>query len=117
MKSLYGLKQASRQWYAKLTSFLSNIGFIQSSSDHSLFTKKSDPSFLALLVYVDDIILTGNYINDMSEVKNFLNKNFIIKDLGQLSYFLGLEVTRSKRGIHVCQRKYVLDIHYKKKAI
>jgi len=110
MKSLYGLKQASRQWYPKLTSFLLNIGFIQSSSYHSLFTKKFGLSFLSLLVYVDDITLTGNDINDMSEVKNFLNKNFRIKDVGQLSYFLGLEVTRSKRGIHVCQRKYALDI-------
>jgi len=109
-KSLYGLKQASRKWCAKLTGSLLNNGFIQSSSDHSLFMKEVGFSFMALLVYVDDIILAGNNVNHMNEVKHFLNENFRIKDLGQLSFFLGLEVTRSRKGIYINQRKYALHI-------
>ena len=65
---------------------------------------------MALLVYVDDIILAGDNAKHISEVKVFLNRKFKIKDLGRLSFFLGLEVTRSKRGIHINQRKYALDI-------
>jgi len=81
-KFLYGLKQASRQWYAKLIGSLLNNGFVQSPSDQSLFMKKTDSSSMALLVYVDDIILAGNNVNNMNEVKHFLNENFRIKDLG-----------------------------------
>jgi len=109
-KSLYDFKQASRQWYAKLTQFLQNIGFIQSSSDHSLFIKKTNLYFLALLVYVDDIILAGDDVCHMNEVKRVLDEKFKIKDLGKLSFFLGLEITRQKEGTHVNQRKYALDI-------
>lgn len=109
-KSLYGLKQASRQWFAKLSSFLTSIGFIQSQSDHSLFTKNNLSSFTILLVYVDDVILAGNSITEIEKVKNSLHKAFRIKDLGSLKYFLGFEVARSSKGIHLCQRKYALDI-------
>jgi len=109
-KSLYGLKQASRQWFAKLSFFLISIGFIQSKSDHSLFIKKTNVAFTALFVYVDDVILAENSLANIDEVKQALNKTFKIKDLGELKYFLGLEVARSKHGIYLCQRKYALNI-------
>jgi len=109
-KSLYGLKQASRQWFDKLSSFLISIGFVQSQSDNSLFIRNNSGCFLALLVYVDDVILTGNSLKDIEDVKALLNSAFKIKDLGNLKYFLGFEVARSKKGIHICQRKYALDI-------
>jgi len=109
-KSLYGLKQASRQWFAKLSSFLLNLGFAQSNSNYSLFIHKTSSTFTALLVYVDDIILSGNSMEIINKTKGTLHQTFRIKDLGKLKYFLGFEISRTKKGIHMCQRKYALDI-------
>lgn len=109
-KSLYGLKQASRQWYEKLASYLLTIGFIQSQADNSLFIKKIEKSFIALLVYVDDIILIGDDMHEINIMKNLLNVTFKIKDLGKLKYFLGLEIARTHEGSHLCQKKYALEI-------
>ncbi|XP_014493112.1 uncharacterized protein LOC106755465 [Vigna radiata var. radiata] len=109
-KSLYGLKQASRQWFEKLSTFLASISYTQSKSDHSLFTKETPTGLTALLVYVDDIILAGNSMTEINRIKSLLHNRFQVKDLGKLKYFLGLEVARSKKGIHLSQRKYALDI-------
>jgi hypothetical protein len=68
-KSLYGLKQASRQWYSKLSSFLISIGYSQSQADHSLYIKASPCAFTALLVYVDDIVLAGDSTQEIQFVK------------------------------------------------
>lgn len=94
-KSLYGLKQASRQWNIEFTIFLKSLGFSQSSHDHCLFVKTFAESFMALLIYLDDIIITGTSIDDTIDVKTALYDKFTIKDLGHLKYFLGLEVARS----------------------
>jgi hypothetical protein len=110
LKSLYGLKQASCQWYSKFSLSLIAFGFTQSKADYSLFTKVDNSSFTALLVYVDDIIVAGNCSSSIESLKSFLHNQFKIKDFGCLRYFLGLEVARSSKGIHLCQRKYVLDI-------
>ncbi|CAL1401524.1 unnamed protein product [Linum trigynum] len=109
-KSLYGLKQASRQWFAKLTSFLLKFGFSQSASDYSLFTKWTHGKITVLLVYVDDIIVGGDSRKDIEQVKTALSKEFKIKLLGPLKYFLGLEVNRNENGLDVCQRKYCIDL-------
>lgn len=110
VKSLYGLKQASRQWNEKLTLELKNMGFMQASADHSLFTKGKGDGFIALLVYVDDIVVMSGNLNHIQSVKSHLHSTFRIKDLGPLKYFLGLEVTRNTQGINLCQRKYALDL-------
>ncbi|CAH9090919.1 unnamed protein product, partial [Cuscuta epithymum] len=109
-KSLYGLKQASRQWFCKLSESLQHFGYTQSKADSSLFTKTNGNSFTVLLLYVDDLILAGNNIDEISAVKTFLHKKFTIKDLGDLKYILGIEIARSAKGICLCQRKYTLDI-------
>jgi len=80
LKSLYGLKQASRKWYEKLTSI----------------HQQTDSCFTILLVYVDDSILAGNSISEFQHIKSILLSSFKIKDLGQLKYFIGLEVAHSK---------------------
>ncbi|CAL1383720.1 unnamed protein product [Linum trigynum] len=109
-KSLYGLKQAERQWYARLTDALIRFGFNQSFSDYSLFTKKTSQGITIILVYVDDIILSGDDQDMIQEAKDFLSKEFKVRDLGKLKYFLGLEIARSSAGISVTQRKYCLDL-------
>lgn len=109
-KSLYGLKQASRQWYSKLSTALISLGYSQSTADHSLFTKLHNTQFTALLVYVDDIVLAGNCPAEIQHVKQVLDAKFKIKDLGNLRFFLGLEVARSKQGIFLNQRKYALEL-------
>ena len=97
LKSLYGLKQASRQWFAKLSSLLLTSGYCQAHSDPSLFTKRTASSFTALLVYVDDIILAGDCLTEFAHIKQILDTKFKIKDLGQAKYFLGLEIAHSKK--------------------
>ncbi|KAK3014004.1 hypothetical protein RJ639_010189 [Escallonia herrerae] len=67
-------------------------------------------SFTAILIYVDDILLTGNDLQEIERLKKFLLKRFRSKDLGDLKYFLGIEFSRSKKGIFMSQRKYALDI-------
>ncbi|XP_042983373.1 uncharacterized mitochondrial protein AtMg00810-like [Carya illinoinensis] len=110
LKSLYGLKQASRQWFSKFSGTLISHGFIQFATDHSLFTKISGSSFIALLVYVDDILIASNDMNAIEELKLFLDSKFKLKDLGPLKYFLGIEIARSANGISLSQRKYALEI-------
>lgn len=109
-KSIYGLKQASRQWNQLFTSVLLADGFIQSQSDTTLFLKFTSTSFIALLVYVDDIAIASNNQEDLAALKATLAKAFKIKDLGPLRFFLGLEISRTSKGISVCQRKYALDL-------
>ena len=109
-KSLYRLKQASRQWFSKFSTTLLQLGFVQSKADYSLFVKQHGKLFIALLVYVDDILVASNDLKAMEDLKLSLDKHFKLKDLGNLRYFLGLEVARSQKGISLCQRKYALEI-------
>ncbi|RVW50165.1 Retrovirus-related Pol polyprotein from transposon RE1 [Vitis vinifera] len=109
-KSIYGLRQAFRQWFAKFSGVLISEDFQQSHSDYSLFIKTAGNDFIALLVYVDDIIVASNNKIAVDNLKNSLNKSFKLKDLGNLKYFLGLEVARSAKGILINQRKYALEL-------
>lgn len=80
-KSLYGLKQASRQWYAKLVDTLNSRGYVHSSHyDHSLFYRKRGTSVVFVAVYVDDILLTGPDYEEINNLKAFLHQQFKIKD-------------------------------------
>jgi Reverse transcriptase (RNA-dependent DNA polymerase) len=109
-KSIYGLKQSSRGWYGKLSNFLTSCNFKVSDADNSLFTKISNKNIVVVLVYVDDIIITGNDSLEINKVKRDLKYSFDIKDLGKLKYFLSIEIAYSSKGLFICQRKYILDL-------
>jgi len=94
-KLLYGLKQTPCQWFAKLSLKLLEYGFNRSYAGCSLFTYKKHTKFMVLLIYMDDIVLTGNDPKLCTDFKENLDKCFHIKDLGTLKYFLGIEVTRN----------------------
>lgn len=110
-KSLYGLKQSPRAWFGRFSQFIKSQGYTQGQADHTMFTKVSHGGKrTALIVYVDDIIITGDDLLEMNNLKKSLASEFETKDLGSLKYFLGMEVARSRKGIVISQRKYVLDL-------
>ena len=109
-KLIYGLGQPSRQWFSTFATSLLAAGFTQSYNDYSLFVRGSGSSFVALLVYVDDIMLARPDSSLLQQVKQEIQATFKLKDLGSLKYFLGLEIARSKQGIFLSQRKYTLSL-------
>eukprot|EP00253_Pinus_taeda_P022760 PITA_22760 len=109
-KSLYGLKQAPWAWYSKMDSFLLESGFSRCYSDNTVYTKKVGKSLMILVLYVDDLILTGSDPNLINHVNSSLKKKFEMTDLGHLHYFLGLQVLQSKEGISLSQSKYACDL-------
>lgn len=109
-KALYGLKQAPRAWYSELKTYLTTIGFRNSLSDTSLFILKHNGDYVYLLVYVDDILVTGGSPTLVQQIIDAIARKFSIKDMGNLGYFLGIEAIRSSRGLHLMQRKYIIDL-------
>eukprot|EP00253_Pinus_taeda_P007125 PITA_07125 len=102
-KSIYGLKQAPRAWYAKMDSFLLESSFSRCHFYNTIYTKKVGKYLIILVLYVDDLILTGSDPNLINHVKSSLKKNFEMTDLGHLHYFLSLQVLQSKEGISLSQ--------------
>lgn len=109
-KSLYGLKQSPRAWFGRFNAVVTEFGLRRSSYDHSVFYNSSSSGCILLVVYVDDIVITGSDKTGIKKLKDFLASQFQTKDLGPLRYFLGIEVSRSRKGICLSQRKYCLDI-------
>ncbi|XP_026439789.1 uncharacterized protein LOC113338626 [Papaver somniferum] len=108
-KSLYGLKQAPRAWFYRFSSFLLKCGFKKCVSD-SMFVKSTGSDILVLLLYVDDILLTGSSSVLISEIITSLKKEFAVKELGDLAYFLGIEDVRHSDSIVLTQTKYTLEL-------
>ena len=102
-KPIYGLHHAPRQWFAKLSYNLCEYGFAKSYADYSLFVYCKGDIFMALLAYVDDIVLANNNAQASKEFKDYLHTCFSIKDLGTLKYFLSIEVARGPEGMFLCQ--------------
>ncbi|KAI3412713.1 uncharacterized protein J3R85_017059 [Psidium guajava] len=109
-RALYGLKQAPRAWFEKFSDAIRSAGFTQSEADHAMFVHTSSTGCTILLLYVDDMIITGDDRAHIEHTKRHLQQHFSMKDLGPLRYFLGLEIARSSRGILLSQQKYTADI-------
>eukprot|EP00253_Pinus_taeda_P004924 PITA_04924 len=111
VKSLYGLKQASRAWYEKLTEHLLKLNFNHFDlDDATLFVKKVGKTIVYLVVYVDDLLMTGNNESYIASIKKELGKSFEITDLGYAHYYLGIEVTQHPKSIFLSQKKYIGDL-------
>ncbi|CAA6659702.1 unnamed protein product [Spirodela intermedia] len=109
-KSLYGLKQSPRVWFGRFTQAMKEFGYIQSNRDHTLFIKHGEQNKVTtLILYVDDIIITEDDTEEIKCLGQNLSREFDIKSLGRLTYFLGIEVVYSK-GIFLSQHKYILDL-------
>ena len=109
-KAIYGLKQALRAWYSELHSFLLATGFQNSLANTSLFIFRKATAFVYVLVYVDDILITRTNPQMVQRVIDELADRFSIKDMGNISYFLGIEARRTSQGLHLMQKKYVIDL-------
>jgi histone deacetylase 1/2 len=109
-KALYGLKQAPRAWYSRLSTKLQQLGFVPSKGDTSLFLYNKANIMIFVLIYVDDIIVTSSSDKAISALLHDLNDDFALKDLGDLHYFLGIEVTKTRNGLLLTQEKYASDL-------
>ncbi|KAH9740738.1 retrovirus-related pol polyprotein from transposon RE2 [Citrus sinensis] len=109
-KALYGLKQGPRAWYDRLSNSLLQWGFQALKSDTSLFFQHNERDIVMVLIYVDDILVTGSNTVFIEKIIEQFGSEFALKDLGDFSYFLGLEVTPSAEGLHLSQTKYICDI-------
>jgi hypothetical protein len=109
-KALYGLKQAPRAWYSRVSKKLIEHGFHGSKVDTSLFFYSHDGITMFMLIYVDDIIVVSSSNDAVMALLHNLQKEFALKDLGDLHYFLGIEVSKSSEGIILSQEKYANDL-------
>jgi hypothetical protein len=112
-KSLYGLKQAPRAWNVKVTQQLRKMGLLTSKADSSLFIRKTRLGPISILLYADDLVIIGADLEEINRVKRQLAVSFEMKDLGDLHYFLGIEVIRTPEGILMSQRHYALSMLFK----
>ena len=107
----YGLKQAPHAWFQKLSTTLLHLGFVAAKSDTSLFTRFTQSHTIFILIYVDDILVTGSSLVLVQDFSKQLGLYFALKNLGPLHYFLGIEVSWLKNdSIHLSQAKYIKDL-------
>ena len=106
-KALYGLKQAPREWYSTLTDYIITMGYRRVDEDHSVYIHQ--PNGIIIAIYVDDLLLIGPSLSDISLLKIELSHRFQIKDLGPINFYLGMHVTRDRPNsrIYVHQSAYI----------
>ena len=110
-RSLYGLKQSPQAWFSQFSLVVQEFGMIQRAADHFVFYHHSSTGkCIYLIVYLDDIVITGSDQYGIQKLKQHLFSHFQTKGLGKLKYFLGIEVAQSNSGVVISQRKYTLDI-------
>ena len=108
-RSIYCLKQASRQWYRKFDQVIISFGFKENTVDQCIYLKFSGSKFIILVLYVDDILLASSDVGLLHETKRFLSSKFDMKDLGNASFFMGIQIYRDRsRGIFgLSQKSYI----------
>ena len=109
-KALYGLKQAPRAWYSRLSKKLQDLGFVPSKADTSLFFYSRGTYTMFVLVYVDDIIVASSSPQATKALLKDLEKDFALKDLGDLHYLLGIEVKKNSQGLVLSQERYATEV-------
>ena len=109
-KSLYGLKQAPKQWHEKFDSLVISNGFKINESDKCIYYKFENNICTVICLYVDDLLIFGSNIHVINNVKSFLCANFNMKDLGEASVILGINITRSEKGLALDQSHYIEKI-------
>nr|KYP42469.1 Retrovirus-related Pol polyprotein from transposon TNT 1-94 [Cajanus cajan] len=112
-KALYGLKQAPRVWYEKLSFFLTNNDFIRGQIDNTLFRKEIKDDFIIVQIYVDDIIFGATNENLCQEFSKLMKDEFEMSMMGELKFFLGLQIIQSEEGIKIHQMKYTKELLHK----
>jgi hypothetical protein len=100
-KALYGLKQSSRAWFGRFTDAMKRIAYHHGNSAHILFIKHKNDRVTLLIIYVDNMIVSGNDTDRIKRLQECLSTEFKMKDLGGLKYFLGIEVARTNNGIYL----------------
>ncbi|RVW76635.1 Retrovirus-related Pol polyprotein from transposon RE1 [Vitis vinifera] len=116
-KALYGLKQAPRAWFEKLHQALLSFGFVSAKSDQLLFLRFTPSHITYVLVYVDDILVTSSDTAAITSLIAQLSSEFSLKDLGEVHYFLGIQVSHTNNGLHLSQTKYIRDLLQKTKMV
>ena len=104
-KSLYGLKQAPREWHSKMDAFLLSQNFQRCRSDPNVYIQQSNGHLIIIVLYVDDLLITGSTVASISAIKTALHNAFEMSDLGLLKQFLGLEIEQNSDGIMVTKSK------------
>jgi hypothetical protein len=107
---LYGLKQAPRAWYARLKTFLLELGYVMGSVDKTLFTLNHGIDFLLVQIYVDDIIFGGSSHSLVSSFQEMMDNEFQMSMMGELTFFLGIQVKQTKQVTFIHQAKYTKDL-------
>jgi hypothetical protein len=108
-KSIYGLKQASRQWYLKFDKTIKEFGFKENVEDNCVYAKFKNGKYVFLILYVDDILLASSEVSLLLETKKFLFSHFEMKDLGEARFVLGIEIHRDRlKGVlGLSQKTYI----------
>ena len=112
LKSIYGLKQSSRQWYIRFHEVVLSNGFTMIDEDNCVYTKRSKGKFVIMSLYVDDILIAGNDKEFVMEIKAWLSSNFEMKDMGEAAYILGVKISRncSKKLLSLSQETYIKKV-------
>ena len=108
-RSIYGLKQASRSWNLRFDELVQSFGFIQSMDESCVYWKRDGKKVVFLVLYVDDILLIGNSVKMLSDIKGWLSRQFDMKDLGEVGHVLGIKVIRDRRNrtLYLSQQSYI----------